>query len=126
VLKEAVTRALVSDFLKRFKKIAAEDHVIFVDRKSWKETLTWLRITPHQANEEVMALEVSDYYKGNPYNADPNGKETCEFGQTVLNEEVYIKLQIDKRHNKAICMSFHIPKWPMKYPLQRGGEEITK
>jgi len=126
VVKEEVTRALVADFFKRFKGIAAEDRVIFVDRESWRDTLTWLRITPRQASEVVMALEVSDYFRGTPFTEDPKGKETCEFGCRVLNEEVYVKLQIDKKRNKAICMSFHIPKWPMEYPLRKGGEQKVR
>ena len=123
VVREKVTRALIADFLKRFKGIAVDDRVIFVDRESWKATLTWLGITPRQATEVVMALKVSDYFKGIPFTEDPRGKETCEFGCTVLNQEVYVKLQIDKKRNRAICISFHIPKWPMEYPLQKGGEQ---
>lgn len=125
MVREDVTRALIANFLKRFKGIAVDDRVIFVDRESWKATLTWLRITPRQATEVVIALEVSDYFKGTPFTKDPRGKETCEFGCTVLNQEVYVKLQIDKKRNKAICISFHIPKWPMKYPLGKGGEQKT-
>lgn len=123
MVREEVSRALVANFLKRFKGIAVDDRVIFVDRESWKQTLTWLGITPRQATEVVMALEVSNYFKGTPFTEDPRGKETCEFGCRVLNEEVYVKLQIDKKRNKAICISFHIPKWPMKYPLRKGGEQ---
>ena len=125
MVREEVTRALIANFLKRFKGIAVDDRVIFVDRESWKATLTWLRITPRQAAEVVMALEVSDYFKGTPFTKHSRGKETCEFGCTVLNQEVYVKLQIDKKRNKAICISFHIPKWPMKYPLGKGGEQKT-
>jgi len=100
--------------------------VIFVERESWKATLAWLGITPRQATEAVIALEVSDYFKGTPFTEDPRGKETCEFGCRVLNEEVYVKLQIDNKRNKAICFSFHIPKWPMEYPLRKGGEQKSR
>lgn len=126
MVREEVTRALVANFLKRFKGIAVDDRVIFVERESWKATLTWLGITPRQATEAVIALEVSDYFKGTPFTEDPRGKETCEFGCTVLNEEVYVKLQIDNKRNKAICISFHIPKWSMKYPVRKGGEQKSR
>ena len=116
-VEEKLTRALVADFLKRFKKIASEDYVVFRNRPEYKATSLYLGIVPAQATKVVMELGAANYYKRPAFTNGPEGEETWEFGTDILGEQLYVKLQINKKHNKAICISFHIATWPIKYPL---------
>lgn len=115
----AEERQCVAAFLKRFKYIAAVSGLVIYDRKGYMETLTWLGITPRQAREIVLGLDTSDYYRNVSHGPNEQGEEICEFGAEVEGQKVYIKLLIDNTRQKAVCISFHIPKWPLSQPRRR-------
>lgn len=111
----------VASFVKRFKRIAASSGLVIYNRKGYMETLTWLGITPRQAREIVLGLDTSNYHRNVSHSPNEHGEEICEFGAEVEGQEVYIKLIIDNTRQKAVCISFHVPKWPLSRP--GGGEE---
>lgn len=84
------------------------------------ETLAWLGITPKQARAIVLGLEPSNYYRSISLEPNERGEELCEFGVEVEGQEVYVKLMIDNATQRAVCVSFHIPRWPLS--SSEGGE----
>jgi hypothetical protein len=40
------------------------------------------------------------------------------FGKIVRAQEIYIKITMGIAGGSAICISFHIAEFPMKYPLE--------
>jgi len=40
------------------------------------------------------------------------------FGKEVKKKEVYIKISMGIENTNAICISFHIAEYPMKYPYK--------
>lgn len=122
-LDDQLKRELVADFLKRFKKIANQKGLAIYKRDNYLKTITYLGITPKQAKQAVMELEVSDYYKGTPFSEGSHKDEICEFSTNEFGKEVYIKLKIPKNLQRAICLSFHIPKWDIDHPFKSVNKE---
>ena len=117
LLGENLTHVLVVDFLKRFKALADADRIHFYDRDSTIATLTHLGVTFKQAKAAIMGLRVSNYYRGIGTPRKRADEEICEFGIEGLGIPVYVKLEIDNKRKKAFCISFHVAKWQMEYPL---------
>jgi len=115
----AEERQRVAAFLKRFKCIAAVSGLVIYDRKGYMETLTWLGITLRQARETVLGLDTSNYYRNVSHGPNAQGEEICEFRAEVEGQEVYVKLLIVNTRQKAVCISFHVPKWPLSLPGKR-------
>jgi hypothetical protein len=116
-------RKLVADFLKRFKELATQkggSGMLIWDRDSYVSTQYFLGITDAQAREAVLALQPDDYYRGVENLVSDDGEETCEFGiDSFPPHQIYVKLHIRRgARNRAICMSFHIAKHSIDYPLK--------
>ncbi|MCK5827858.1 type II toxin-antitoxin system MqsR family toxin [Candidatus Bipolaricaulota bacterium] len=103
-------------FLTRFKTLASKHGLVVFMRTNYKDTLAKLGILPSQAEDAILSLTISDYYK-NVGTAERDGEEICEFGIPLLDEEIYIKLIVDTVHEKAICCSFHIAEREISYPF---------
>ena len=119
------TRALVVDFLKSFQKLAAKDRVHFKNRSKNLDSMAELGLTPMLAEPMLLELDVCDYYKGMSQETGDPSKRVCEFGINCLGEVVYIKLAIDKKRQKAFCISFHVAEREMQHPLSEPLEEET-
>ena len=113
----------VKQFLLDFKQAATTSSgVDLVPRDQNMKTLSYLGITKKNAEEILLGLSVADYCKGPIPDKDKAG-ELWEFGRDMDGEEVYIKLKVVKELNLAKCISFHIAKYPMKYPLKPNEQE---
>jgi len=44
------------------------------------------------------------------------------FGKTIKEKEVYIKITMGVKDNSVICISFHLARHKMNYPLKQNKE----
>lgn len=113
----------VKQFLLDFKKAATTSSGIdLVPRRGNMLTLSYLGITKKNLEEILLGLSVADYCKG-PIQDDSKPGELWEFGKDMDGQEVYIKLKVVKELNLAKCISFHVAKYPMQYPLKPNDKE---
>lgn len=112
-------RILIRGFLKDFKGSMAENkYEVKGNHKKNLDTLIQLGITTLQRDDIIRQLIVEDYCSG-PSEDEYKPKDSLwVFGKVIEENEIYIKLKIDLEHDKAICISFHISEFPMKYPLK--------
>ena len=96
---------------------------MFAERERTIATVAELGITLAQAREFVLALVEADYYRGPLVDKSRHGGEYWEFGATIREREVFIKLKIDTANGVAICFSFHFPESPMRYPHRPGRRQ---
>ena len=108
-------------------KMAAHERFVFVNRHKNLETLAALGITRGDAESLVLGLQPDDYVSGpDPDRNDP-GREMWVFGLRVAGSEVYVKLQVIPDPPPAcVCVSFHEPERPMRYPLREAGPRANE
>lgn len=87
------------------------------DRGKNLQTLIDLEITPKYRENVIIDLEVEDYSDGPIVDSLNKCGEMWVFGKDVKDREVYIKISLGKGTN-ALCISFHIAEYPMKYPFK--------
>lgn len=114
-------RILIRGFLKDFKGSMAENkYEVKGNHKKNLDTLIQLGITTIQRDDVIRQLKVEDYCSG-PFEDEYKPKDSLwVFGKTIDEHEIYIKLKIDLNRNQAICLSFHISEYPMRYPFKRN------
>lgn len=107
----------VERFLKELhQKMKFFDVIILRDRAKNLETMLELELSNISVREHLNDLKPTDYYKG-PTKDDFNGHDLWEFGKSIKNKEVYIKITIGKINKPAICISFHFPERKIIYPF---------
>lgn len=115
------TRNDVERFLREFKEKAGFWGIVYVDSKPDNlSTLAALEITGKQRDEYVLALEVEDYYQGPDKNDFSGQNDVWMFGKDIKGKEVYIKIYIGKTNLPNVCISFHIAKNKITYPLKEN------
>jgi len=107
-------------FLFQFKEFA-QNVFSFYPREESLDTIARLGITIPQAKEEILGLTYEDYYRGPIPDKDRRGEEYWEFGKTISDKQVFIKLKTVSEHSAAICFAFHIPEEQIEYPFKKGG-----
>ena len=114
-------RILIRGFLKDFKGLMAENYyTIKGSHKKNLDTLALIGITTFQRDDIIRQLKVEDYCSG-PSEDEYKPKDNLwVFGKSIDEHEIYIKLKIDLNRNQAICLSFHISEYPMRYPFKRN------
>ena len=112
----------VALFLRLFKE-TAHGRFVFAERERTIATVAELGITLAQARECVLSLGEPDYYRGPLVDKSRHGGEYWEFGATIREREVFIKLKVDTANGVAICFSFHFPESPMRYPHRPGRRQ---
>ena len=108
----------VRDFLLEFKRVATGGSGIdIVPRAETRPTLARLGLTKANLEEILLGLSVADYCQGPKPDRDRPGNLWI-FGREIEGHEVYIKLKVAQVGDKRIakCISFHIAKFPLKYP----------
>jgi hypothetical protein len=102
-------------------KMAAHERFVFANRRKNFEALASLGITREHAESLVLGLRPGDYVRGpDPDHKNP-GLEMWVFGLRVAGSEVYVKLQvIADPPARCVCVSFHEPERPMRYPLREA------
>ena len=112
----------VTLFLILFKEFA-QNKFIFAERDKSLDTIARLGITIQQAKQEILGLTYEDYYRGPIPDTGPKGGEYWEFGKTICDQEIFIKLKTVPKHSVAVCFSFHVPEEIIKHPYKKGGQE---
>ena len=87
----------------------------YLTRQSVKLTASTLKES-QQAKEIILGLTPANYYKGMGQGERDN-EEVCEFGVCLGEEDIYIKLLINRQQEKAFCFSFHIADRDINYPF---------
>ncbi len=109
-------------FLFQFKEFA-QKNFSFYPRQESLDTITRLGITIPQAKNEILGLTYEDYYRGPITDKDRKGEEFWEFGKTICDQEIFIKLKTVSKHSVAVCFSFHIPDETIEYPYKGGDKK---
>jgi len=112
-----VEKEEVIKFLKEFKKYS-QDKFTFIQRKKNLLTLSYLGITIGEAKNIIYSLTYENYSAGPTKDMDNPGSKIWVFGAIIENMEVYIKLSADFNSGYAKCISFHIAKNKLVYPLK--------
>lgn len=110
----------VRDFLLDFKQAATvRSGIDIVPRADTLSTLAQLGLTKANLEQILLALSVTDYCKGPESDRDRRG-ELWFFGREIDGHQVYIKLKVAQVGQKKLakCISFHIAKFPLRYPLR--------
>jgi len=118
---DSIKVALISAFLKEFKRLAAASSVdIFVDRVAYKDAFTELGLSKMIAFQELLSLSIEHYCSGPEPDKDRPGS-VWEFGKNIEGIEVYIKLKIAEIGGAkyAKCISFHKAKFSQCYPFKQ-------
>jgi hypothetical protein len=110
----------VEKFLNELKvKIEIFSILFLDDRGKNAQTLHDLEISASKRKELIKALKVEDYSEG-PLEEKMRGiLPMWVFGKEVKKKEVYIKISMGIENTNAICISFHIAEYPMKYPYKK-------
>ena len=108
----------VHQFLSDFKQKAKVFGIVYYPRQINTDTMLALGITTEMRKEFIMGLTINDYYKGPTKDGDPERPDFYEFGLHINGQEVYIKLSLGKFGKTPHCMSFHISKHSIVYPLK--------
>jgi len=102
----------------------AKGYYIFLgNRKKNFITLLDLGYKPEHIKEDILSLTLKEYSEGPLLDKDQtNYKDEYFwiFGKNIQNKLIYIKLKIRKTNDReeAVCMSFHIAEYQMKFPLK--------
>jgi len=109
----------VNEFLRDFKiKMKIWDVVFRDDRQLNIQTLLDLELRPIERKKILENLETIDFCEGPQKDQQCGGRDMWIFGKDVKKKEVYIKITMGRKNTSVICISFHIAKHPMTYPLK--------
>jgi hypothetical protein len=111
------TRSEAEEFLNTFKAKLEIFDVVFLNRDKNLRALLDLEITRLSRKEILKALTVEDYYRG-PAQDVNNGPALWEFGRSLKQKEIYIKITIGIMNKPVICISFHLAERPIVYPFK--------
>ena len=117
-------REIVRNVLIKIKNLIAKGNYIFLgNRKKNFETLLELGLKYSHVKQDILSLTPKEYSEGPLLDKDQiNYKDEFFwiFGKNIQNKLIYIKLKIRKtnKYEEAVCMSFHIAEYQMKFPLR--------
>lgn len=103
-------KAKVAMYLVKVKKLVSAGKYDFVPRRKNLQSLAQHGLTPVDAKNEIIDLEVGDYYKGPKQDYDPaRPGEIWEFKKNIDDVQFYIKIKIVQENDEYIlkCLSFH-------------------
>jgi hypothetical protein len=92
--------------------------IIFEDRDEFWKLQKELEITQSDCIDAIKDLDYTNYYKG-PKKDVINKGEYWEFGKSIKNTEIYIKINKGLKDKPVICISFHKAKFKINYPLRK-------
>lgn len=109
----------VERFLLRFNQKAKIFGLIFRDdRGKNMQTLLELEITPKYREDIIIHLEADDFIEGPIIDTLHQINEMWVFGKEVKGQDVYIKISMGRENSSAICISFHIAEYSLKYKFK--------
>jgi len=103
--------------------VAKGNYIFLGNRKENFETLLELGLKYSHVKQEILSLTPKEYSQGPLLDKDQinyKNESFWIFGKKIQNKLIYIKLKIRKTndHEEAVCMSFHIAEYQMKFPLK--------
>lgn len=109
----------VEKYLKELKqKIEIFGILIWDNRDKNRQALLDLEITPNQRIDLIMKLCFKDYVEG-PLEEKMYGLLSMwVFGITVKEKEIYVKVSMGRENSKAVCISFHVAEYKLKFPFK--------
>ena len=109
----------ISNFLREFKKWAAQSGIYVIPRVKNQQALADLGLTRKNRSDIILSLSVADYCRGPEPDRDKPG-HIWEFGRIVGGKPVYIKLKIAETDGGKIarCISFHAAEFPLSFPCK--------
>lgn len=110
------TKSEIESFLKEFILKMETFDVVFENREKNIQALLDLEITAGERKKHLKELVFEDYISGP--NQDTNDKSRLpywEFGKSIKNKDVYIKISLNKVNESVICISFHLAEFSLKY-----------
>jgi len=109
----------VEAFLSDFKIKSEVFGLVFWDtRQKNTQALFDLELTWAKRLDIVKSITGKDYSEG-PLNDNLYGIASLwVFGKKYKEQEIYIKISMGTKDDRAICISFHRAEHPMKYPLK--------
>jgi hypothetical protein len=112
-----VTIEEIEKFLIDFKtKLSIFSIVYRDDRDKNLQTLAKLEITQAERTEFIKNLQAADYCAGPIKNElYKNHPDYWEFGLSIKDKNVYIKIEMGLMNSPVICISFHIAEYELKY-----------
>ena len=116
----------VVSFLNLFKSCIKLGHFSVKNREKNIQALIDLGITALERKEILFGLIPENFVDGPKPDDTDYTKEIWEFGKTMGDKDVYIKLRVIKVPNRrnlyfSTIWSFHPAEYPMKYPLRGVG-----
>jgi hypothetical protein len=114
-----ISKEEVESYLKELKVKMNILGILFLDNRGKnQQSLHDLDISPNKRKEIIASLQTKDYSEG-PLAEKMHGiLPMWVFGKEVNDREVYIKISMGIENNRAVCISFHIAEYPMKYPYK--------
>jgi hypothetical protein len=114
-----VNRDKIEEFLIELKAKLLCNEIVFRPRDKNTQALADLEITPSQRVNYIKKLTIEDCFSGPNSNKDePSKPDYFEFGLTIRNTEVYIKLSLNLSNKPIDCMSFHKAEKTIHYPFK--------
>lgn len=101
-------------------KTTARRRFVFVGRKKNLDMLAALGISRTHAESLVMGLKPEDYVRGPEADHNNPVLDVWVFGLSASGREIYVKLQLLLEPPSCVCISFHEPDRPMRYPLRES------
>jgi len=114
-----INKKEVEAFLREMRDKISVFDIAFRPRDKNTDTLAELDIIPNDRINFLKKLSFENYYTGpNEDTHDPNKPNYYEFGILIKGVEVYIKISLGLESKRVDCMSFHIAKRRISYPLK--------
>ncbi len=119
-----VDRDEVDEFLNELKQKIKVFGIAYRPRDQHIEGLSELGIMPGQREDLILNLKPENYSTGpNEDTYDPSKPHYYEFGIPLKHQEIYVKLNIGLPNKSIDCMSFHLAKRKMSFPLKTSENE---
>lgn len=116
------TLAEIQKFLNDFhQKVEVFDIFFLDDREKNLKSIPELELAPGARKQVVQSLMVENYSEGPIKNLLNKWGDLWVFGKDIKGQEVYIKIAYGVPNGRAICISFHLAEFPMKYPYKKKG-----
>lgn len=120
-MSEIASREQVEEFLAKVSVCIEAGFFYYANRPESHQTGAELDLSQSAVVDLVQNLILQNYYRGPRRSHQSIYGTIYEFGTTIDEIEVYIKLELVERSDLAICncISFHIPEHPIVYPYRR-------
>ena len=100
----------ISAYLAKVKNLLSAGKYDFVPRKKNLQALLQHNYTVTDVKNEILDLEVKDYYKGPKRDFDAKRPgDVWEFKKNIDGTPFYVKVKIDQENGEDVlkCLSFH-------------------